>query len=68
MENQKQFEDRLEKLGYKLRIKKDTIRSYLEMDARVDGKRIHHIRRYNKNNKQDAFQKLSEIQKNAYKN
>lgn len=62
MENQNQFEDRLEKLGYKLRIKDDTIRAYLEIDARVDGKRIHHIRRYNKNNKQEAFQQLSEIQ------
>ena len=60
MENQKQFEDRLEKLGYKVRIKDDTIRSYLEIDARVDGKRIHHIRRFN--NKQEAFQQLSEIQ------
>ena len=27
MENQKQFEERLEKMGYKLRIKDDTIRS-----------------------------------------
>ena len=62
MENQKQFEDRLEKLGYKLRIKDDTIRSYLEIDARVDGKRVHHIRRYNENNKQEALKKLSEIQ------
>lgn len=62
MENQKQLEDRLEKMGYKLRIKDDTIRSYLEIDARVDGKRVHHIRRYNENNKQEAFEKLSEIQ------
>ena len=37
MENQKQFEERLEKMGYKLRIKDDTITSYLEIDARVDG-------------------------------
>ena len=62
MENQKQLEERLEKLGVKLRIKDDTIRSYLEIDARVDEKRVHHIRRYNKNNKQEAFEQLSEIQ------
>ena len=46
----------------KLRIKDDTIRSYLEIDARVDGKRVHHIRRYNKNYKQEAFEQLSGIQ------
>ena len=62
MENQKQFEDRLEKLVYKLRIKDDTIRSYLEIDACVDGKRIKYKRRYNENNKQEAFKQLSEIQ------
>ena len=62
METQKQLEDRLEKFGYKLRIKDDSIRSYLEIDARVDGKRVHHIRRYNENNKQEAFKQLSEIQ------
>ena len=45
-----------------MRIKDDTIRSYLEIDARVDGKRVHHIRRYNKNNKQGALEQLSEIQ------
>lgn len=62
MENQKQLEERLEKMGYKLRIKDDTIRSYLEIDARIDGKRVHHIIRYNENIKQEAFKKLSEIQ------
>lgn len=51
MENQKQIEERLEKLGYKLSIKDYTIILYLEIDARVDGKRVHHIRRYNKNDK-----------------
>ena len=45
-----------------MRIKDDSIRSYLEIDARVDGKRVHHIRRYNENNKQEAFKQLSEIQ------
>lgn len=67
MENQKQFEDRLEKLGCKLRIKDDTIRSYLEIDTRVDEKRVHHIRRYNKNNKQEAFKQFSEIQQKCIK-
>ena len=55
MENQKQFEDRLQKLGYKFRIRDDTIRSFLEIDACVDGKRIKYKRRYNENNKQEAF-------------
>ena len=67
LETQKQLEQRLEQLGHKLRIKDDTIRSYLEIDARVDGKRIHHIRRYNKNNKQEAFKHLSEIQQKCIK-
>lgn len=62
MENQKQFEERLDKLGVKLRIKDDTIISYLEIDARIDAKRVHHIRRYNENNKQEAFEQLSKIQ------
>ena len=62
MENQKQFEDRLEKLGHKLRIKDDTIRSYLEIDACEHGKRIKYKRRYNENNKQEKFKQLSEIQ------
>lgn len=62
MENQKQFEDRLEKVGYKLRIKNDTIRSYLEIDTNVDGKRIKYKRRCNENNKQEAYKQLSEIQ------
>lgn len=61
IENQKQFEERLEKMGYKLRIKDDTIRSYLEIDAVINCKRIKHKRRYNENNKQEAFEKLSEI-------
>ena len=63
MENQKQFEDRLEKLGYRLRIKDNTIKEYLEIDARIDGKRHHYMRRYNENNKQEAFKQLSEIKK-----
>lgn len=67
MENPKQFEERLEKLGVKLRIKDDTIRSYMEIDARIDGKRVHHIRRYNENNKQEAYKKLSEIQQELVK-
>ena len=67
MENQKQFEDRVEKLGYKLRIKDDTLRSYLEIDAHVDGKRIIYKRRYNENNKQEAFKQLSEIQQKCIK-
>ena len=67
MENQKQFEDRLEKLGYKMRIKDDTIGSHLEIDTLVDGKRVHHIRQYNKNNKQEAFKQLSEIQQKCIK-
>ena len=67
MENQKQFEERLEKLGYKLRIKDDTIRSYLEIDAKIDGKRIKHKRRYNESSKQEAFEQLSEIQQKIVK-
>ena len=39
MENQKQFEERLEKMGYKFRIQDDTIRSYLKIDTNVNGKR-----------------------------
>ena len=49
-------------MGYKLRIKDDTIRSYLEIDAVINGKRIQQKRRYNENNKQEAFKQLSEIQ------
>ena len=67
MENQTQFEERLEKLGYKLRIKDDTIRSYLEIDAKIGGKRIKRKRRYNENNKQEAFEQLSEIQQKIVK-
>ena len=62
MENQKQLEERLEKMRYKLRIKEDTIRSYFEIDAVINGKRIKHKRRYNKDNKQEAFEQLSQIQ------
>ena len=62
MENQKQLEERLEKMGDKLRIKEDTIRSYFEIDAVINGKRIKHKRRYNKDNKQEAFEQLSQIQ------
>ena len=67
MENQKQLEERLEKMGYKLRIKDDTIRSYLEIEAVINGKRIKYKRRYNENNKQEAFKKLSEIQQKLVK-
>ena len=49
-------------MGYKLRIKDDTIRSYLEIYAVINGKRIQHKRRYNENNKQETFKQLSEIQ------
>ena len=62
MENQKQFEERLEKLGVKLRIKDNTIEDYPVIDARVDGKRIYRKSRYNKTNKQESFKQLSEIQ------
>ena len=67
MENQKQLEERLEKMGYKLRIQDDTIRSYLETDTVINGKRIKHKRRYNKENKQEAFKQLSEIQNKLIK-
>ena len=50
-------------MGYQLRIKDDTIRSYLEIDARINGKIIKHKRRYNVNHKQEAFDELSEIQR-----
>ena len=62
LETQKQLEQRLEHLGHKLKIKDDTKRSYLEIDARVGGKRVHHIRRYNKDNKQNQYKELSKIQ------
>ena len=62
MENQKQFEQRLERMGYKFRIQDDTIRSYLKIDTNVNGKRYQFKRRYNKDNKQEAFKQLSEIQ------
>ena len=51
MENQKQFEERLEELGVKLRIRDNTIGNYLKIQAVIDGKQIYHKRRYNENNK-----------------
>ena len=36
MENQKQLEERLEKLGYKLRIKDNTIEDYLVIDTKIN--------------------------------
>ena len=62
MENQKQLEERLEKLGVKFQIKDNTIKDYLVTDTKINGKRIYHKRRYNKDNKQEAFKQLSEIQ------
>ena len=53
---------RLEKLGVKFQIKDNTIKDYLVIDAKINGKRIQHKRRYNKDNKQEAFKQLSEIQ------
>ena len=50
-----------------MRIKDDTISSYLEIDAKIDGKRIKHKRRYNESNKQEAFEQLSEIQQKIVK-
>ena len=49
-------------MGYKFRIQDDTIRSYLKIDTNVNGKRYQFKRRYNKDNKQEAFKQLSEIQ------
>ena len=62
LETQKQLEQRLEQLDRKLKIKDDTNRSYLEIDARVDEKRVHLIRRYNKDNKENQYKELSKIQ------
>ena len=62
MVNQKQLEERLEKLGVKFQIKDNTINDYLSINTVIDGKRIYHKRRYNKDNKQEAFKQLSEIQ------
>ena len=67
MENQKQFEDRLEKMGYKLRIKDNTIQDDLVIDTKIDGKRIYHKRRYNENSKEEAFKQLSDIQNKLIK-
>ena len=63
MENQKQLEERLEKMGYKLRIKDNTIEDYLVIDTKINGKR-YHKRRYDKDNNQEAFEQLSKIKKN----
>ena len=62
MENQKQLEERLEKLAVKFQIKDNTIKDYLVIDTKINGKRIYHKRRYDKDNKQEAFKQLSEIQ------
>ena len=62
MENQKQSEERLQKLGVKFQIKDNTIKDYLVIDTKIDGKRIYHKRLYNKDNKQEAFKQLSKIQ------
>ena len=61
MENQKQLEERLQKMGYKLRIKNNTIEDYLVIDTKINGKRYYHKRRYNKDNKKEAFEQLSKI-------
>ena len=60
--NQKQLEERLEKLGVKFQIKDNTIKDYLVIDTKINGKRIYRKRRNNKDNKQEAFKQLSEIQ------
>ena len=39
MENQKQLEGRLEKLGVKFQIKDNTIKDYLAIDTKIDGKK-----------------------------
>ena len=62
MENQEQLEEILEKLGVKFQIKHNAIKDYLVIDTKINGKRIYHKRRYNKDNKQEAFKQLSEIQ------
>lgn len=67
MENKKQFDERLEKLNIKTQIKDNTIKNYLVIDTKIDGKRIYHKCRYNENNKQEAFEKLSEIQQKLIK-
>ncbi|CAH3030534.1 unnamed protein product [Porites evermanni] len=67
MENQKQLEERLEKLGVKFQIKDNTINDYLSINTVIDGKRIYHKRRYNTDNKQEAFEQLSKIQQELVK-
>ena len=62
IENQKQFEDRLEKIRYKLRIKDNTTEDYLVIDTKINGNRYYQKRRYNNDNKQEAFEQLSKIQ------
>ena len=44
MENKKQLEERLEKLGVKFQIKDNTIKDYLVIDTKINGKRIYHKR------------------------
>lgn len=67
MENQKQLEDRLDKLGVKLRIRDNTVGNYLKIEAVIDGKNIYHKARYNENNKQEQFENLSKIQQKIIK-
>ena len=67
MENQKQLEERLEKLGVKFQIKDNTINDYLSINTVIDGKRIYHKTRYNKDNKQEAVNQLSKIQQKLIK-
>lgn len=50
MENEKQFDERLEKLGVKLRIRVNTVDNYLKIEAVIKGKDIYHKARYNENN------------------
>ena len=60
MENQKQFEDRLEKLGHKLKIKENEINEYYFYDAKIDGMRYITMARYkNEEGKDNALKKLT---------
>lgn len=67
MENKKQFDERLEKLGVKLRIRVNTVGNYLKIEVVINGKDIYHKARYNENNKQEQFEKLSQIQQKLIK-
>ena len=67
IENQKQLEERIKKLKDKSQIKDNTINNYLVIDTKIDGKRIYHKCRYNENNKQEQFEKLSKIQQKLIK-